>query len=110
MFWKKKKQKTESTSPVSTSHNNPHFDKDKPSAYIVCMSCKDPLWSMLVRVVQGSIVSTKMVPVGKNTKFFKEKDYACPLCKRPYMIAPRRKGDNPQFLLRSISTGKSFTV
>lgn len=105
----KKNQKTTKNSQESTSHN-PHFSNKKPEAYIICMSCKQPLWSMSLNVVQGTIASSYTAPVGKNKQYMNDKDPLCPLCNNPFGEPPKNRGDKPRFLLRSVATGKSFTV
>jgi hypothetical protein len=111
MFWRKKKEKQESISQGSTSPSektNPHFDHKKPRAIICCISCKEALWQMEVRAVNGTVVSTKTLPVGRNKRHFDGKRQDCPLCGHDF--GKTNPDGTPNFYIRSIKTGQSFSV
>jgi hypothetical protein len=83
-----------STSP------NPHFDKSMPVGYILCVSCKEPLWEMEVRTAQGKVVSSAHQPIGRNKEFM-TKSRICPLCSKNF-------DKDGKFLFRSKVTGQEF--
>ena len=87
---------------------NPHFKQDRPEAYILCVNCREPLWSIEVRGVKGTVASTHMEPIGRNIEPFKDKEHSCPLCSRDF---GKSKGDGKrEYLVKSIQTGKLFTL
>lgn len=107
MFFRKKKKEPPKTK-ASTSPKPPvHFDKEKPEAVICCMTCREPLWTMEVRQVQGKVLSTTTLPFGRNKQYFNDRLTDCPLCHRPFM---KEEGADKKVLLRSLATGAFFTV
>lgn len=80
--------------PKSTPPKPTEFDAKEPKAWILCYSCKQPLWEMEVHTRGGKVVSSSHRPVGKNTEFM-GKSFDCPLCKK-------RFDKDGKFLYRSL--------
>lgn len=79
-----------------------HFEKDTPKAQILCKSCKQPLWELVVRSKKDKLISTFHKPIGNNVAMM-GKDNECPLCGLAF-------DDKGKFLFRSPLTGRTFVA
>lgn len=91
--------------PATSTPPNPHFNHERPEAHICCVNCKNPLWSIEVRSTQGVVVSTKILPIGRNKEKHSDKLIGCPLCGQPYF---KSDGKQKAFMVRSAKTGEHF--
>lgn len=84
--------------PKSTSPKE--FDNKQPHAWVLCYSCKQPLWEIEVRTQDGKVVSSSHRPIGNNKEFM-GKSMDCPLC-------GKRIDKEGKFLYRSTVTLKDY--
>jgi hypothetical protein len=87
--------------PESTSPEKPaEFDAKEPAAWVLCCSCKQPLWEIEVYTKAGKVVSSSHRPIGRNKEFM-GKSFDCPLC-------GNRFDKEGKFLYRSLISKRDF--